>query len=95
MLASLRERQAGFTSGVKIGLTASCAAVAVNFALPIVFWNSISKEVARSKSLLWLNVFWWYCVIMGVFWVCAAVRNQARGENSSSLTFGGYGSLQT
>lgn len=78
-----------------MGLTASCAAVAVNFALPIVFWNSISKEVARSKSLLWLNVFWWYCVIMGVFWVCAAVRNQARGENSSSLTFGGYGSLQT
>lgn len=52
------------------------------------------KELARSKSQLWLSIFWWYCAIMTVFWVCAAVRNQMRGESSSSITSVTYESLQ-
>eukprot|EP00804_Cyclotella_cryptica_P004360 CCRYP_006787-RA/>CCRYP_006787-RA protein AED:0.06 eAED:0.06 QI:138/1/1/1/0/1/2/273/160 len=87
ILASLWERRVGFTGGVKLALTVSCVAVAANFALPVVFWNSISRALAGSKSQLWLKIFWWYCATMVVFWVCAAYRNQVRviGEGKDSI----------
>lgn len=93
ILSSLWERHSGFHKGVKIALSISCVMVAANFSLVVIVWNSMVKELARSKSQLWLSVFYWYCATMVAFWICAAARNQFRGENNIHATSVTYGSL--
>lgn len=94
IMSSVWERRSGFHKGVKIALSISCMMVAANFSLVVVFWNSMVKELARSKSQLWLSIFYWYCASMTVFWICAAVRNQFRGEDNTHVSSVTYGSLQ-
>lgn len=61
--------------------------VAANFSLVILFWKAISKDLGKSKSSLWMMIFWSYCACMMVFWVVAAYRNQMmRGENNDGLS---------
>ena len=94
MISSIWERQSGFHKGVKIASNISCLLVAANFSLVVIFWNSMVKELARSKSQLWLSIFWWYCAIMTVFWVCAAIRNQMRSEDILPVSSVTYGSVR-
>jgi len=94
IISTLWERHSGFYKGVKLALSISCILLAANFSLVVIFWNSIVKELARSKTQLWLSVFWWYCTIMTVFWLFAAVRNQIRGVGETYMTSVMYGSLQ-
>jgi hypothetical protein len=89
IFSSLWERHSGLHKGVKTALTLSCMTVSANFSLVVIFWSTMVKELARSKSQFWLTTFWWYCATMMVFWLFAAVRNQMRGESILST----YGSL--
>mmetsp|Transcript_25562 Transcript_25562/g.53798 ORF Transcript_25562/g.53798 Transcript_25562/m.53798 type:complete len:171 (-) Transcript_25562:519-1031(-) len=66
---------------IKWWLTIGCILVAANFSLVVIFWDSISKELEKSKSQTWMKVFLSYCIIMMVFWIAAAFKNQVRGEN--------------
>ncbi len=69
---------------IKWWLTVGCVLVAANFSLVVVFWDSISKELEKTKSQTWMKVFLSYCIIMMVFWIAAALRNHVRGENISA-----------
>ncbi len=81
LLASLYERHYGFSKGVKVALCISSVFVAMNYSIVIAFWNDKQNDLAKSKSQLWMNTFWGYCLVMMIFWVCAAGRTYLRGEN--------------
>eukprot|EP00585_Thalassiosira_rotula_P011413 CAMPEP_0196136646 /NCGR_PEP_ID=MMETSP0910-20130528/4888_1 /TAXON_ID=49265 /ORGANISM="Thalassiosira rotula, Strain GSO102" /LENGTH=148 /DNA_ID=CAMNT_0041396967 /DNA_START=114 /DNA_END=560 /DNA_ORIENTATION=- len=85
LVASLCERKYGFTRGVKLALSVSSIMVALNYSLVVVFWKQIQKDLVKSKSQLWMNIFWGYCACMVAFWVCAAAKNHTRGENEYSV----------
>jgi hypothetical protein len=93
VLSCIWERSYGFTKQVKSALTLSCLLVSINYALPLVLWDTIANELAQLKSQLWLKIFWGYCASMTVFWSCAVFKNQGRIEISSPLTSVTYGSL--
>ena len=88
IVSSLWERHSGFDKKVRVALTISCICVAMNFSLPLILWSQMADELAKEKSDLWLSIFFWYCVSMTVFWICAAIRNQIRGENTYGLVPG-------
>ncbi|KAL7529752.1 hypothetical protein ACHAXR_003140 [Thalassiosira sp. AJA248-18] len=78
ILASICERHYGLTRGVKLSLSVSSIMVAANYSLVVIFWKQIQKDLAKSKSQVWMNIFWGYCACMMAFWVCAMAKTYGR-----------------
>mmetsp|Transcript_6605 Transcript_6605/g.10076 ORF Transcript_6605/g.10076 Transcript_6605/m.10076 type:complete len:164 (-) Transcript_6605:256-747(-) len=91
IIFTLLERYYGFTRGVRWAISAAALAVAANFSLVVVFWKPIQKDLSRSKSQLWLKVFFSYCFTLMIFWIVSAYNNFVRGEPSTSS----YSSVNT
>ncbi|KAL3759014.1 hypothetical protein ACHAWU_008623 [Discostella pseudostelligera] len=81
ILSALFERKYGFTRGVKWSLCVSSMLVAANYSLVIAFWKVIQKDLSKTQSTTWMNIFWTYCASMMVFWVCVAIKTYGRGES--------------
>jgi hypothetical protein len=90
ILSTLLERNYGFTRGVRWAISGAAIAVAANFSLVVIFWKPIQKDLARSRSQLWLKVFYTYCLTLMIFWLASAYKNFVRGETSTSS----YSSVQ-
>lgn len=86
LLAALYERKYGFTGGVKLALSVSSIFVAGNYSIVMVFWGQIKKDLVKSKSQLWMNVFLGYCICMMAFWVCAAAKTWTRAPGGVGYT---------
>ncbi|KAL7444948.1 hypothetical protein ACHAXH_008266 [Discostella pseudostelligera] len=74
------ERKYGFTRGVKWSLCVSSMLVAANYSLVIAFWKVIQKDLSKTQSTAWMNIFWTYCASMMVFWVFVAIKIYGRGS---------------
>ena len=90
VIFTLVERYYGFTRGVKWAISLAALAVAANFSLVVIFWRPIRKDLSKSKSQLWLKVFFTYCVTLMIFWIVSSFKNFVRGEISTSS----YSSVQ-
>ena len=90
IIFTLVERYYGFTRGVKWAISFSALVVAANFSLVVIFWKPIRKDLSKSKSQLWLKVFFTYCVTLMIFWIVSSFKNFVRGEISTSS----YSSVQ-
>ncbi len=90
ILFTLVERYYGFTRGVRWSISLASLAVAANFSLVVIFWKPIQKDLSKSKSQLWLKVFFGYCLTLMIFWIVSAYKNFVRGETLSSS----YSSVQ-
>lgn len=84
VLSTLWERHHGFTRGVRWATSLSSILVAANFSLVVMFWKPIQKDLAKSRSQLWLKVFFSYCACLMVFWIVSAYKSFTRGEASAS-----------
>ena len=78
LLSALAERQWGFTRGIKLAICISSIMVAGNYSLVVFFWKEIKKDLAKSKSVVWMNIFLGYCMAMMAFWVCVVAKSYAR-----------------
>jgi hypothetical protein len=90
IISTLLERHYGFTRGVRWAISAAAIVVAANFSLVVIFWKPIQKDLAKSRSQLWLKVFYSYCLTLMMFWLAAAYKNFVRSETSTSS----YSSVQ-
>ena len=90
IIFTLVERYYGFTRGVKWAISLAALAVAANFSLVVIFWGPIRKDLSKSKSQLWLKVFFTYCVTLMIFWIVSSFKNFVRGEIATSS----YSSVQ-
>ena len=90
IIFTLVERYYGFTRAVKWAISISALVVAANFSLVVIFWKPIRKDLSKSKSQLWLKVFFTYCVTLMIFWIVSSFKNFVRGEISTSS----YSSVQ-
>lgn len=81
LAASIWERKNGYSAGVRYTLTMGSIMVAASFSLVVVFWTQIRDDLSKSKSRMWLTIFWSYCACMMLFWVSAAYTNYMRGTS--------------
>ena len=74
-----------FTRKIKWILVVSSIMVAANYGLVFLLWGGL-KENFRStaKNELWITIFYWYCVVMMAFWVCAAIKTSTRSLSSEN-----------
>jgi hypothetical protein len=84
ILSTLCERYNGYTRFVRWTTTISSIFVAVNFSLVLIFWKPIQKDLAKSRSVIWLKVFVSYCACLMIFWLISAYTSFFRGETSTS-----------
>ena len=82
LITSVYERYytgGAFTRKIKWLLVVSSIMVAANYGLVFLLWGGL-KENFRStaKSELWITIFYWYCVVMMAFWICASIKTSTR-----------------
>lgn len=85
IIGALFERQYGLTRGAKWSICVSSLLVAANYSLVIAFWKVIQKDLSKTQSITWMNIFWTYCTSMVVFWICVAIKTYGRGESGYTL----------
>lgn len=87
ILSTLCERYNGYTRFVRWVTTLSSIFVAINFSLVLIFWKPIQKDLAKSRSVIWLKVFVSYCACLMIFWLISAYKSFFRGETPTSSSY--------
>ena len=93
LIISLYEKYKGiFTRGIKWSLIISSLLVAANYGLVFILWKGLEETfVSNSKSELWIAIFYWYCVVMMLFWICASFktyrRTMSEGAGYSAIVY--------
>ena len=77
LLSALAERQCGSAHWAKRATGISCLLVVGNYSLVVIFWEEIQQNLAKSKGVVWLDIFWLYCIAMLAFWVSAVAKLSA------------------
>ena len=90
LITSFYERYTGaFTRKIKWILVVSSIMVAANYGLVFLLWGGLKENFrSTSKSEVWITIFYWYCVVMMAFWVCASIKTYTR-----SLSENGYSAI--
>eukprot|EP00614_Pseudopedinella_elastica_P006917 CAMPEP_0172600470 /NCGR_PEP_ID=MMETSP1068-20121228/20672_1 /TAXON_ID=35684 /ORGANISM="Pseudopedinella elastica, Strain CCMP716" /LENGTH=112 /DNA_ID=CAMNT_0013401171 /DNA_START=81 /DNA_END=420 /DNA_ORIENTATION=+ len=71
-MARWAESKSGLGASCKRTQVIGCLLAAANFALVVVFWGKARRIFAKTKTPLWLSVFYWYCAANTVFWAVGA-----------------------
>ena len=87
IFSTVWERYNGYTRFVRWATTISSIFVAINFSLVLIFWKPIQKDLAKSRSVIWLKVFVSYCACLMIFWLISAYKSFFRGETSTSSSY--------